>query len=165
VVAGMNRAWPLLWLVVATAAIALLLLGLAQVIGAGEAAGHATFHALSALPLLTIAGLLLGRWPEAGLAVRGPASGLGAMAIALLVESIGAYGFEADNETRNGLAVVHDLGLTLTAIGLPAAIIGVGLGLGALSMRGHGFARGAGVVGTVTFVAVGLLFVKTMTGF
>jgi hypothetical protein len=153
-----------MWVIVATAAVALAQLGLAQVIGAGEAAGHATLHGISALAALVIAGAILGRWRDAGLAVRAPAFGLAALAISQLVESFGAYGFEADNDTRNGLAVVHDLGLALTPFGLMAAVIGVGLGLGALSMRHGGVARGAGLAATAGVVAASLFGVKMMIG-
>jgi hypothetical protein len=164
VAARMRRAGTLVWLIVVMGAIALAQLGLAPVIGAGESAGHATLHAVTALPLLGIAGLILVRWPDAGLTVRAPALGFTALASSQIVESFGAYGFEADNATRNGFAVVHDLGLALTPLGLLAAIIGVGLGLGALSMRRRGLARGAGLAATVGVVAALLLGVKVVIG-
>jgi hypothetical protein len=164
VIARVARVGVLAWLIVAVAAVALVQLGLAQVIGAGESAGHATYHALTALMLLAIAGLILVRWPDAGLTVRAPALGFALLATSQLVESFGAYGFEADNDTRNGFAVVHDLGLGLTPLGLLAAVIGVGLGLGALSMRRRGLARGAGLVATVVVVVAALLGVKMTIG-
>ena len=164
VAARMARTGSLARLVAAVAAVALVQLGIARLIGAGESAGHATLHALTALPLLAIGGLILVRWPDAGLTVRAPALGFAALATSQLVESFGAYGFEADNDTRNGFAVVHDLGLALTPLGLLAAVIGVGLGLGALSMRRRGLARGAGLAATVGVVAASLLGMKVLIG-
>lgn len=139
-------------------------LGLARVIGAGESAGHAMIHAIAALAFLAIAGLLLWRRPDAGTVVRAPAVGLAALSIALLVESFGAYGFEADNDTRNGFAVVHDLGSGLTSLGLVAAVAGLGVGLAALSLGRRGVARGATLAAAVVVVVVGILGVKTLIG-
>lgn len=163
-VARIARTDALTQFIVALLAIEIVQLGLARVIGAGESAGHATLHAIAALSFLAIAGLLLWRRPDAGTAVRAPALGLAALSIALLVESFGAYGFAADNDTRNWFAVVHDLGSGLTSLGLIAAFAGAGLGLAALSLRRRGIARGAGLAAGVVVVVTGVLGVKMLVG-
>ena len=147
------------------AGVALLQLPLAALFAAGEATGHARFHALFALGVLAVGAGLVVRWPTAGAVSRVPAIGLATLGVAQIVESFGAYGYDAANEARiNGFAAVHDLGLALSALGLVAAGLGVAIGAVVAASRLTGAARAIGVVGAVAIGAAGLLFVKTMMG-
>jgi hypothetical protein len=152
-------------LVVTAIAICLAQLVLSQFLASGEAAGHAVFHALVALGTLLPALGIAWRWPEAGLASRAPALGLFAFAVAQLVESLGAFGYGPDNAERiNGMVVLHDLGLGLTAVGMVVALAGIVVGIAVAANRRPGPARlviagGAGLLGVL-----GVLFIKTMIG-
>ena len=133
----------------------------ADVIAKGEAAGHVRFHALS---VLVVAGV------GAGLAWRGvrgawisaPALGLLALVIAQLVEAVGGAGFDAHNDARNGLAVVHDLGLALTPIGLAAAVAGIAIGVWTGARKQ--FSTPAAVAIAAAAVVGGLLGIKILIG-
>ena len=148
-----------------------LVLGLAQLVLAGlfaegEAAGHARYHALFAVPLLVAGGALVARWPDAGLGSRAPALGLATFAAAQLIESLGAFGYDALNDRRiNGFAEVHDVGMGASALGLVLALLGVGVGLVVAANRLRGSARTVGLVVSVGTLVGGFFLVKTMIGF
>ena len=102
---------------------------LSGVLAAGESADHARIHATFALVALLLGGGIVVLWSSSGLASRAPAAGFAILAGAQLVESVGAFGFDAANGgERTGLAVVHDLGLGATALGLLVAVAGVSIG-------------------------------------
>ena len=145
-----------------------LVLGLAQlplagILGQGDSVGHARFHALFALGALVVGGGIVARWPSAGWASRAPALGLLLLAIAQLVESVGVYGYNAD-ETRNVIARLHDLGVDLSLPGLLAAGLGLPVGVAVAASRLHGARRWVGMAGTAVVGVGGLLVVKTMIG-
>ena len=146
--------------------LALTQLLVAEVIAEGEATGHAWFHVLFfALPALVVAAGVIVLWPNAGLASRIPVIGLLALAAAQLIESVGAMGFAADNDARvSGIVVLHDLGLGLSAIGMIAAILGLGVGSGLASWRLRGRRGWIGLAATAVGLAGGLLLVLTLTG-
>jgi hypothetical protein len=153
-------------LVLAGMAIAVLQLAASGAFASSAATGHARFHALFALGVLVVAGAILVRWPAAGLASRAPALGLVVLAAAQLLESFGAYGFGADNETRqNDMVILHDVGLAATALGLVAAVSGIALGVGVGSRRLRGSRRWVGTGAAVVAFGGGLLAVKTLIGF
>jgi hypothetical protein len=134
----------------------------ADVFADGDAAGHVRYHALSALVVLAIA-VLAARRAGVGGRAAAPAIGLWVFAAAQLVEAVGGAGFNADNETRNELAVIHDLGLGVSAIGLVAAVLGISIGIGdALANRGA--SRGITVGGGAVILGLGLFAVKTLIG-
>ena len=129
------------------------------------AAGHATLHALVALVALLPALAIAWRWPAAGLASRAPVLGLLALAVAQLTESLGAFGYGPDNDTRiNGMVALHDLGLGLTALGLMLAVAGFAIGIAVAASRRQGPARLVILGGAVGIAIGGALFVKTMIG-
>lgn len=146
--------------------LALIQLPVAAVVAEGEATGHAWFHVLFfALPALAVAAGIVVLWPNAGLASRIPAFGLLALAAAQLIESVGAMGFDADNDARvSGIVVLHDLGLGLSAIGMFAAAIGLAVGLGIAGWRLRGGRRWLGLAAALVALVGSLLFVLTMTG-
>jgi len=135
----------------------------ADVFADGKAAGHVRYHALIALVVLVMAILPARRAESSGRAMA-PAIGLWLFAAAQLVEAVGGAGFDAANETRNGLALIHDLGLGLTALGLVAAILGIAVGIqDALAHRG--VPRGIALGGGAAILGLGLFVVKTLIGF
>jgi hypothetical protein len=138
-----------------------LLIG-AGVIAEGDAAGHVRYHALSALVVLAIAALIARRAAGSGPAMA-PAIGLWVFAAAQLVESVGGAGFDAANEQRNSLAVIHDLGMVLTLVGLIAAVVGIALG-GWQALDRRRVPRTFAVGGGAAILGVGLLVVKTLVG-
>ena len=145
--------------------IALLQLAVAPVFAAGEAAGHVRIHASVALVVLVLGGLIVLRWPAAGFASRAPALGLLAFGAAQLVESVGAYGFDAMNDARiNVFAIAHDAGADLSAPGLILAVLGVAIGLLTAANRLPGRARPIGLALTAGATAGGFVLVKTMIG-
>jgi len=146
--------------------LALTQLLVAEVVAEGGATGHAWFHVLFfALPALAGAAGIMVLWPNAGLASRIPVIGLLALAAAQLIESVGAMGFDADNDARvRGIVVLHDLGLGLSAIGMIAAILGLAVGIGIASWRLRGRRAWLGLAATLVGLAGGLVLVLTLTG-
>lgn len=146
--------------------LALIQLPVAELVADGGATGHAWFHVLFfALPALAVAAGIMVLWPNAGLASRIPAVGLLALAAAQLIESVGAMGFDADNDARvRGIVVLHDLGLGLSAIGMLAAAIGLALGLGIAGRRVRGGRRWLGLAAALVALVGSLLVVLSLTG-
>jgi hypothetical protein len=136
-----------------------LLLG-ADVFADGDAAGHVRYHASIALVVLAMA-ILPARHAEGSARAMAPAIGL--WLFAQLVEAVGGAGFDAANETRNGIAWIHDLGLGLTGLGLVAAVVGIAVGIqGGLARRG--VPRGIAFGGGAAILGVGLFVIKTLIG-
>ena len=145
------------------AAVGLGLLVGADVIAKGQAAGHVRYHALTALVVLAIA-LVPARRAGDSWRTMAPSIGLWLLAFAQLVEAVGGAGFDAANETRNGLAVIHDLGIGLTSFGLVAAILGIAVGIWD-GLIGRGIPRGIAVGGGVAILVLGAFAVKMLIGF
>ena len=159
-VSGLRR------LVVVAIAVCLAQIVLAQFLTDIVASGHAVFHALFALAVLLPALAIAWRWPAAGLASRAPVLGLLALAAAQFVESLGAFGYAPDNDTRaNGMVALHDIGLALTALGLMAAVAGVVLGVMVAAGRRTGTLRLATMAAAALLGVGGILVVKLMIGF
>jgi hypothetical protein len=155
---------PIAWAISGLALIALSLFIAAGWLGDAGAADHARFHALSAVVSALVAAAIAGRWPRAGLAALAPAAGLAAYAVAQLVESVGALGYDTVRDTRGDLAVAHDVGIGLTALAMLAVVGGVALGLAVASARQRGAARMIGGVASLLALGAGLLFVKVLIG-
>jgi len=157
---------PMLPIIALGLAQAIAQLVLAGLLSAGEATGHARYHAVFALVVLAIAGAIVARWPRAGLASGAPAAGLVSLAVAQLMESIGAFGYDAANDARiNGFAGVHDIGVLATAPGMILAVFGVALGLIVAASRLSGTRRLVALPGAVLVAIGGLVLAKTMIGF
>jgi hypothetical protein len=159
------RSWPRIVTrsIAIAAAVGVGLLVGADVFADGDAAGHVRYHASIALVVLAMA-ILPARRAEGSARAMAPAIGLWLFAAAQLVEAVGGAGFDAANETRNGIAWIHDLGLGLTALGLVAAVVGIAVGIrDALARRG--VPRGIAFGGGAAVVGVGLFVVKTLIGF
>jgi hypothetical protein len=145
------------------AAVGIALLVSADVIAKGQAAGHVRYHALIAMVVLGIAIVPARRAVDSWRAMT-PSIGLWLLTVAQLVEAVGGAGFDAANETRNGLAVIHDLGIGLTSFGLVAAILGIAVGIwDALARRG--IPRGIAVGGGVAILVLGAFAIKMLIGF
>jgi hypothetical protein len=158
------RSWSTIvtWAIAIAATVGIGLLVGADVIADGVAASHVRYHALIALAVLATA-VLPARRSDGSARGAAPALGLWLLAAAQVVEGVGGAGYDAANATRNGLAVIHDLGLGLTGLGLVAAVFGTAIGVrDALARRGvnGGIALGSGVA----FLTVGLVAIKTLTG-
>jgi hypothetical protein len=148
--------------IAAAAAVGVGLLIGADVFADGDAAGHVRYHALIALVVLAMA-IVPARRAEGSARSVAPAIGLLLFAAAQLVEAVGGAGFDAANETRNGIGWIHDLGLGLTGLALVAAVFGIAVGIrDALARRGvpRGIATGAGT----GILGLGLFVVKTLIG-
>lgn len=130
--------------------------------------GHARFHASTALVALLVAAGILWVRPRPTLANRAPVVGLVALAVAMLVESVGALGFGPDGYARvNDLVVLHDLGLLLTPLAMMAMVLALAIGAGAVIWQrtpGRAAARGAAALAGLAVVALGLFLIATMTG-
>ena len=145
------------------AAVGVVLFVGADMIAKGQAAGHVRYHAVIALVVLGIA-LVPARRAGDSWRAMAPSIGLWVLAFAQIVEAVGGAGFDAANETRNGLAVIHDLGIGLTALGLVAVILGIAVGIwDALARRG--IPRRIAVGGGVAILALGAFAVKMLIGF
>ena len=148
--------------IAAAAAVGVGLIVGADVFADGDAAGHVRYHASIALVVLAIA-ILPARRAEGSARAMAPPIGLWLFAFAQLVEAVGGAGFDAANDTRNGIAWIHDLGLGLTGLGLVAAVVGIAIGIqGALARRG--VQRGIAFGGGAAVLGVGLFVVKTLIG-
>jgi hypothetical protein len=129
------------------------------------AGDHAQFHAATALVVALIGLAIVLRWPASGAASRLPALGLGALAAAWLVESLGGYGFGPDNDTRvNAFVLLHDLGLGLVGLGMLAAVAGVAAGIVVAGRRRTGPAQTIIVVGAIGVFVVGFVTMLALTG-
>ena len=147
------------------AALALGQLILAGLFSAGDATGHARYHAIFALIFLLPAGAAVARWSGPGSASRFLAMGLAAGGAAQLVESVGAFGFDSRNDVRiNGFAAVHDFGLLLSGLGMIAALLGLAISIAVVARRRSGAQRWLGLaVAGVAGVGGGLI-VKVLIG-
>ena len=91
--------------------------------------------------------------------------GLVAFASAMLVEAVGAFGYgPGGGERTGGLAGAHDLGVVLTGVGVAAAVVGAGVGIGAALDARPGVPRWAAVAVAVVFIVPGLLFTRLLAG-
>jgi uncharacterized membrane protein YidH (DUF202 family) len=87
--------------------------------------------------------------------------------LALVVEAVGAFGYAADQISEaNDLSVLHDIGVTLSPVGLVAlmagAIMSGGVGLarrrGAASSRIVTGSVVVALVAVIAFIAGGIIF-------
>ncbi len=143
---------------------ATILLIAANMFADGGAADHLRVHAVMALVLLAVAGLIAWRWPSAGIPTVAPAVGLVLFGGAQLLEAVGAAGFAADNDTRrSSLAELHDVGLAVSPIGMVAAVVGVGIGVGVALWR-RGVPRWVAFAAMTALIGPGLVVIKTLVG-
>lgn len=160
---GMTRTAVLPSIAVLAATAAILLIA-GNVLADGGAAGHLRLHAVMAIVLLAVAGVLAWRWPTSGIATLAPAIGLALLAGAQLLEAVGAAGFAADNDTRrSSLAALHDAGLSVSPIGMVATVVGVGIGVG-VTLGRRGVARWIAFAAALALIGPGLLAIRTMVG-
>ena len=113
------------WTIAALALVGVGLFVVAGWLGDAGAADHARFHALSAVISALVATGIVLRWPGAGIAAWAPTSGFAFYAVAQVIESVGALGFDTVRDTRNGLAIFDDFGLGVTALGMLAIVAGL----------------------------------------
>jgi len=148
-------------------AVALVLLSLALPLDVkGE---HAALHLAIAVPVLILLALALTVWPPfpSGRATRvGRALFLFGLAVyggGLVIEAVGAFGYEASGEnTTNDLVVAHDVGLVVVPTGLVLALLGaiIVLGVAAAAQSGTAGSRRVKVVvvgAVVLFVALAII--------
>jgi hypothetical protein len=160
--AGQKRLarWSLGGLIVASVG----LFVVAGFLGDPGAADHARMHAMTAAVSAFVAFGIAARWPAAGLAATAPTVGFAVYALAQVIESVGALGYDTVRDTRSELAVAHDIGMGLTLIGMLAIVTGVATGLALASGRLRGPARLIGGASSLAVLVAGLLFVKVMIG-
>lgn len=129
------------------------------------AGGHAQFHAAAAVVLAGIGLAIRLRWSASGAASSLPALGFGVLATAWLVESLGAYGYGPDNDTRvSSFVLLHELGLILSALGMIATVAGVTAGIVVAGRRRAGTARAMLFAGALGMSVVGLWIFVILTG-
>ncbi|GAC1675764.1 MAG: hypothetical protein NVS9B8_17800 [Candidatus Limnocylindrales bacterium] len=133
-------------------------------LGDAGAADHARVHSVVAAVSAGVAVAILARWSTVGIAAWAPVAGLAIFAVAQLLEGVGALGYDTAHDLRRDLAVAHDLGTVVSAIGLMAVVFGTSVGLGLASWRGRGPARLVGTAISLVLLAGGGLVVKTLTG-
>lgn len=139
--------------------------GASMVFEASAAGGHARFHAIIASICLGVALALVLRFPATGLKATAPAVGFSAFGLAQLTESLGAFGYGPDNDSRvNGLVFFHDLGLGLSALGLVSVALGVSVGVGLAFWRVGGAGRWIGAGASGAALIGGLFVVKALIG-
>ena len=162
--AATRRARPLIRSIAIAAIVAAALVGLALVAGDQTDSGHVLYHAFQTLVILGTAAAIALRWPHAGWASRAPVLGLLAFAGSQLVEGAGGFGFGLNGGDRNGLAVIHDLGIGLTALALIVAVLSLAAGLAVAAVRRSGAQRSALLVTAGVVGIGGSLLVKVMIG-
>jgi hypothetical protein len=136
----------------------------AGLFGDPGAADHARMHAMMAAVSALVAFGIAARWPAAGLAAVAPATGFAAYALAQVIESVGALGYDTIRDTRSDLAVAHAIGMGATLIGMLAIVVGVTVGLALASARLRGPARLLGGASSLAVLIAGFLFVKVLIG-
>lgn len=147
----------------------LAVVGVGLFVGAGwlgdpSAADHCRFHAISAFVSALVATAISVRWSRTGIGAWAPTLGFALYAAAQIVESVGALGYDTIRETRGDLALAHDVGLSLTLLGMLAIVAGLAVALAVASARQRGAARVVVGVAAVVVLGAGLLFVKVMIG-
>ena len=164
--AGMRLSSPALGTLVVGACmvVAIAVFAGAGIFAESLATGHAQLHAATAVGVLLVAGAIIRIRPSPGLASRALVVGLVLVAGAQLLESFGAFGYAADNDTRvNGLALLHDLGLTAGPIALLAMVVATAIAVGGSVPRLGGGRVVSGLV-ALAIVIAGVLGVRTLVG-
>jgi hypothetical protein len=142
--------------------VAVALLAGAGILAESGATDHSRLHAVIALTLLLVAGVILRVRSDPGIARRAPVIGLVLLAAAQLIESVGALGYGPDNDTRrNDLVLAHDFGVMATGVAMLAMVVTVAIAAGSLTSRSR---QGILVPSLVGFaiIAVGLLLVRVL---
>jgi hypothetical protein len=132
----------------------------------GAAGDHARFHGLlgGAATAVALALALALRARPVAMARGAPIVGLGLFAITQLVEAFGAFGYGPDGNSRvNEMVVLHDLGVSISPVGLIGAIGGSSAGLTA-AVAARSSRRGATAVAGAATIAVALILVAKMVG-
>lgn len=154
-----------LWLVGAGVALSVVLLAGADLLAEGGARGHARLHAGVALIALILAGAIQLARPIGGAARRAGIVAFVLVAIAQLLEGVGALGYAADNDTRRSdLALAHDAGVAATPLALLSLAVAAGI---AVAARVRSGSRRASIAQGAVFVGVtvgGVLVVAVLTG-
>lgn len=130
---------------------------------------HSVGHLILWLPAAILLYAALRLWPPAPavrvaeLARKTLIVGLIVLAAGGVSESIGAFGYTGNE--RNALALVHDVGVLLSPLGILGTMLGVGLSIavalgsrfGFLESRWMGMAVLVIVGGAAVFIVVGLI--------
>jgi hypothetical protein len=164
------RRHPIATAIAAAVVFAVLLLVLWLALPLSGNNDHAVGHFVLGVPILLLMVLAVRTWPApngraAVIARNVLLAGLGLWGGGLMIEGIGAYGYDGNDRT-SGLAVLHDLGVVIGPFGLvltmAGAITSVGVDLaarrGAAGSRYFTAAVVLAAVVAVAFVAGGFIF-------
>jgi hypothetical protein len=125
--------------------------------------GHVQLHGGTAAALLLIALVLAWRSGSAGLIAAVPAIGLTAFAIPMLVEGVGALGYDPVTQARTSeLATLHDVGLATTSLGMLLLVAAIAALVGMVLARRTGLPRPVIIVLAALIAIVGTLAVKVL---
>lgn len=131
--------------------------------GAASANGHAQLHGGSGVFLLLVAVVLAWRRGTAGPIAASLAIGLTAVAIPMLIEGIGALGYDPVTQARTSdLANLHDAGLVTTSLGMLVLVAAIAAAVGMLLVHRTGLPRPLAIVVAVAFGIVGMLAIKVL---
>ena len=125
--------------------------------------GHAQLHGGTAAFLLLLAAALAWRSGSAGLIAAIPAIGLTALAIPMLIEGVGALGYDPVTQGRTSeLANLHDVGLVTTALGMLVLVAAIAAVVGMTLARRTGLPTPLVIVVTAAIGIVGMLAIRVL---
>lgn len=133
---------------------------------------HAVGHSALGVPVLLLLVVAIKTWPvpaggrRAWIARSLLLAGLSVFGGGLLIEAIGAFGYNDADQQVNGLAVLHDIGVFLGPLGIVLSIAGAitSVGVAVAARRGAAGSRYVtaavvlAAVAAVAFLAGGLIF-------
>ncbi|HEY3334490.1 MAG TPA: hypothetical protein VGK16_04565 [Candidatus Limnocylindrales bacterium] len=133
------------------------------VVGTASSNGHAQLHGGTGTALLLIAAALGWRSAPAGLIAAVPAIGLTAFAVPMLIEGVGALGYDPLTQARTSdLASLHDVGLATTSLGMLVLVVAIAVSVGMLLARRTGLPRPVVAAAAVTIGIVGTLAIRVL---
>lgn len=135
------------------------------VAGSMSANGHAQLHGGTATVLLLVALALAWRSGGGGPVPAIVAVGLTAFAVPMVIEGIGALGYDAVTQERTSdLANLHDVGLVTTSLGMLVLVASIAVVVGWVLVRRSALPRPVAVVIAVVVGIVGMLLTKVLVG-
>lgn len=135
------------------------------VAGSASANGHAQLHGGTATFLLLVALALAWRSGGAGSVAAILAIGVAAFAVPMVIEGVGALGYDAVTQERTSdLANLHDVGLVTTSLGMLVLVASIAVVVGWVLVRRSALPRPVAIVIAVVVGIVGMLLTKVLVG-
>lgn len=125
-----DRRYALIYYILAAAAPYLLITIISRALHLSKNAGHATFHLSWAFPILFFLLLLIKSYKnnpraKANINTKLIVLGLLVVALSLVIEAVGAFGYDGENSKIHFLTELHNSSLIFSMLGLFIFVIGI----------------------------------------